>query len=167
MQAGGDQGASGQQSILDILKNQQNHAKDLINDIGNSKDPQKTAQMMAQLRTTLIPQMKAEERTFYPPLEQNMKTRELAAQARVQNQQIQNMLIQMASMKGNDPEWQARYNVLKNDADRHFSFEQNQLFDKAKNVLNKQQQNQLAQQYISARNQETAQLNVAKAGPNM
>ena len=160
-QVGRDTGA-GNQNIYDILKTQHNKTKDLLSKVGDSKDPQKSAQLMAQLRSTLIPHMKAEERTFYPALEKSDRTRSLALQAEKEHKAAEKILNDMAQMKGNDSAWQASYNMLNQSVRNHIRNEEGPLFGAAKKVLNDQQARQIAQQYVTVERQVASQMMASK-----
>jgi len=160
-QMGRDTGASNQ-NIYDILKTEHNKTKDLLSKLGDSKDPQKSSQLMAELRTALVPHMKAEERTFYPALEKSDRTRSLALQAEKEHKAAEKILNEMAQMKGNDPAWQARYNMLNQSVRNHIRNEEGPLFIAAKKVLNEQQAQQIARQYINVERQVASQMMASK-----
>ncbi|MDD5233084.1 MAG: hemerythrin domain-containing protein [Syntrophales bacterium] len=156
--------AGADQTIYDILQKEHNEVKDLLKRIGDSKDPRQTSQLMAQLRSALVPHMRAEEKVVYPALMKDENAKSLALQAQKEHKAAQKVLQDMSRMRRNDAKWQAGFNMLNQSLNTHIENEEGPLFDQAKNVWNDQQARQIAQQYMAAKKQAGAQPRGAKGG---
>lgn len=155
-QMGRDTGA-GDREIYDVLKNEHDQVKDLLSKIGDSRDAQNTSQLMAQLRSALVPHMKAEEKVVYSALQKDNKTKSLAIQSQKEHQAAEKILNEMANMSGDNPRFQASFNMLNQSIRTHLENEEGPLFSAAKDVLNDQQARRLAQNYIAAERQIASQ----------
>ena len=76
-----------------------------------------------------------EEVIFYPALEKANETRDLTLEAYEEHKVVKDLLGELDSAKAVSDEWKARLTVLRENVEHHVDEEENELFDKAKDVL--------------------------------
>lgn len=76
-----------------------------------------------------------EEVIFYPALEKANETRDLTLEAYEEHKVVKDLLGELDSAKTVSDEWEARLTVLRENVEHHVDEEENELFDKANDVL--------------------------------
>ena len=94
----------------------------------------KKEDLFQQLKTELLPHMKAEEIVFYHPLEQKKGTRELALEGEEEHHVAELVFQELEESKDQD-HWSAKMKVLKDLVDHHIKEEEQELFPNAEKVF--------------------------------
>jgi hemerythrin-like domain-containing protein len=76
-----------------------------------------------------------EEKIFYPAIEKPEPTHDLTLEAYEEHKVVKTLLGELAGAKTADDEWQAKAKVLRENVEHHVKEEENELFDKADDVL--------------------------------
>jgi hemerythrin-like domain-containing protein len=76
-----------------------------------------------------------EEKIFYPAIEKPEETHDLTLEAYEEHEVVKTLLAELAGAKTADDEWQAKAKVLQENVEHHVEEEENELFDKAGDVL--------------------------------
>jgi hypothetical protein len=76
-----------------------------------------------------------EEKIFYPAIEKPEETHDLTLEAYEEHKVVKTLLAELAGAKTADDEWQAKAKVLQEKVEHHVEEEENELFDKADDVL--------------------------------
>jgi hemerythrin-like domain-containing protein len=76
-----------------------------------------------------------EEKIFYPAIEKPEETHDLTLEAYEEHEVVKTLLAELAGAKTADDEWQAKAKVLQENVEHHVEEEENELFDKADDVL--------------------------------
>ncbi len=113
-------------------------------------DHQKVAQLFDRLETAsgqaklrIFKEIKSElelhthieEKIFYPALERPRETHDLTLEAYEEHKVVKSLLAELGRAKSADDEWQAKAKVLRENVEHHVDEEENELFDKADDVL--------------------------------
>ena len=88
-----------------------------------------------QLKSELDLHAHIEETILYPALEKPKATRDLTLEAYEEHKVIKDLLSELAGAKSPSDEWQAKLTVLQENVEHHVKEEENDLFDKANDVL--------------------------------
>ena len=88
-----------------------------------------------QIKNELELHTHIEEVIFYPALEKANETRDLTLEAYEEHKVVKDLLGELDSAKAVSDEWEARLTVLKENVEHHVDEEENELFDKANDVL--------------------------------
>jgi hypothetical protein len=88
-----------------------------------------------QIKNELELHTHIEEVIFYPALEKANETRDLTLEAYEEHRVVKDLLGELDSAKAVSDEWEARLTVLKENVEHHVDEEENELFDKANDVL--------------------------------
>jgi hypothetical protein len=76
-----------------------------------------------------------EEKIFYPAIEKPEETHDLTLEAYEEHKVVKTLLAELAGATTADDEWQAKAKVLRENVEHHVEEEENELFDKADDVL--------------------------------
>jgi Trp operon repressor len=76
-----------------------------------------------------------EEVIFYPALEKENQTRDLTLEAYEEHRVVKKLLGELDAARSVTDEWKAKLTVLKENVEHHVDEEENELFDKANDVL--------------------------------
>jgi Hemerythrin HHE cation binding domain len=88
-----------------------------------------------QIKSELDLHSHIEETILYPALEKAKETRDLTLEAYEEHKVVKDLLGQLAAAKTPSDEWQAKLTVLQENVEHHVKEEENDLFDKANDVL--------------------------------
>ena len=80
-----------------------------------------------------------EEKIFYPAIEKPEETHDLTLEAYEEHKVVKTLLAELARGKSANDEWQAKAKVLRENVEHHVKEEENELFDKADDVLSDQE----------------------------
>lgn len=97
---------------------------------GNSK-----LKVFSEIKSELELHAHVEETIFYPAIEKPEETHDLTLEAYEEHKVVKTLLEELSGAKSADDEWQAKAKVLRENVEHHVDEEENELFDKADNVL--------------------------------
>lgn len=131
--------------IFQLLK--KDHKKvtaifDKIEDTGN-RAVKTREKLFEQLKEELEVHTEVEERVFYPALEASDETKSLIEEAREDHEKSKQLLHQLASSAKDDTDWMNKLSELKKEVKHHIKEEEGEIFPSAKQVLNREQIEQL------------------------
>jgi hemerythrin-like domain-containing protein len=99
-----------------------------------------------QIKTELELHTHVEEKIFYPALEKPEETHDLTLEAYEEHAVVKTLLAELSRATSADDEWQAKAKVLRENVEHHVKEEENELFNKADDVLSDGQIQELGQQ---------------------
>jgi hemerythrin-like domain-containing protein len=114
--------------------------------------PEKREELLRLAHNHLAAQKTVEENRFYPLLLASPKTFEAVARARHENEEIDNVLDQLALMDKSDPDCRYLLEYLSGLVQRHIEWEEHALFRQASQVISPEQADLLGE--VAAREQE-------------
>ena len=88
-----------------------------------------------QIKSELELHTHIEEKIFYPALEKPEATHDLTLEAYEEHKMVKTLLAELSGAKTANDDWQARAKVLRENVEHHVDEEENELFDKADDVL--------------------------------
>jgi hemerythrin-like domain-containing protein len=80
-----------------------------------------------------------EEAIFYPALEKPEPTHDLTLEAYEEHNVVKDLLAELSEASSANDEWQAKAKVLRENVEHHVKEEENELFDKADDVLTEEE----------------------------
>lgn len=108
-------------------------------------------ELFTQLKTELDIHAEIEESIFYPALEENEETREIALEAGEEHRIVKQLLAELETMAKDDEIWTARFTVLKENIEHHVEEEEGEMFTKARKALTKEEIETLGTRMESAK----------------
>lgn len=119
---------------FELLKNDHEKVSDLFKRI-EAADRRAKLGIFKQLKSELEVHTHIEETIFYPALEKARETRDLTLEAYEEHQVVKDLLVELDSAQEHSDEWDAQLTVLRENVEHHVDEEENELFDKADDVL--------------------------------
>ncbi|HBB88233.1 MAG TPA: hypothetical protein DC047_11515 [Blastocatellia bacterium] len=123
---------------FELLKKDHKKVSQLFKEVEAASGPTKK-QIFSRLKTELDVHANTEERVFYPALENKDEARELTLEAYEEHKVVKDLLAELDSGNEAEDEWDAKLTVLKENVEHHVEEEEGELFSKARQVLSKQE----------------------------
>jgi hypothetical protein len=101
--------------------------------------------VFGRIKTELELHTHIEETIFYPALEKPEKTHDLILEAYEEHKMVKTLLAKLSRATTANDEWQAQAKVLRENVEHHVDEEENELFDKAAEVLSDEEIEALGQ----------------------
>jgi len=112
--------------------------------------------LFTKLKTELDVHAKIEETVFYPALENEKETRDITLEAFEEHRLVKQLLSELESMSKDAEEWTAKFTVLKENIEHHVEEEEGEMFESARKVLSKEDQESLGTRMEQAKKEEKA-----------
>jgi iron-sulfur cluster repair protein YtfE (RIC family) len=100
-------------------------------------------ELFAKLKQELDVHAQIEETIFYPAIKQAAETREIVLEGYEEHAVIKTLLGELEGMDVTSEHWTAKFKVLKENVEHHVEEEEGEMFQKARQVLDEEQINQL------------------------
>jgi hemerythrin superfamily protein len=113
-------------------------------------------QLFAQLREDLELHAHAEERVWYPPLQEAEGTQELVEEALDDHELVRDLLDELAASRMDDEAWNEKLEVLEEHVENHVEDEEGGIFDVARQLFSAEQAAELAQCWQTAKQEHMA-----------
>jgi len=113
-------------------------------------------QLFAQLREELELHAYAEERVWYPALQEAEGTQELVEEALDDHELVQDLLDELAASRLDDEAWSEKLKVLEEHVEDHVEEEESDIFDVALQLFSAEQAAELARRWQIAKQEHMA-----------
>lgn len=123
--------------FFQLLKKDHVEVKGILGQLTETNKPKKREELFHTLRLALVPHMKAEESTFYPPLMKEKEAREDAMEGLEEHHVSEMVLKELEKMPKDDDRWQAKIKVFKELVEHHIEEEEGKIFKSAKKTFKK------------------------------
>jgi hemerythrin-like domain-containing protein len=120
-----------------VLKKDHEEVKGILGHLKATKEsaPKKREDLFQKLREELVPHMKAEESTFYPPLMAKKEAREDAMEGVEEHHVSEMVLKELEKMPKGEEQWGAKMSVFKELVEHHIQDEESKVFKSAEKAL--------------------------------
>jgi len=110
---------------------------------------EKTRQeLFDRLRLELEIHAQIEEKIFYPAIKQAAETRAITLEGYEEHRVVKTLLRELEGLEVTDEQWTAKLKVLKENVEHHVEEEENEMFQKARNVLTEDEIRQLGERMM-------------------
>ena len=123
--------------FFQLLKKDHVEVKGILGQLIETNKTKKREELFDTLRLELVPHMKAEESTFYPPLMKKKEAREDAMEGIEEHHVSEMVLKELEKMPKDEDQWQAKIKVFKELVEHHIEEEESKIFKSAKKTLEK------------------------------
>ena len=125
-------------TILKALKADHDEFKSMLKVILATKDGKKRRKLFAQLKAKLTAHSRAEEKTFYGPLETTEQGKTEALEGAVEHGVVDRLLADLAAEPHSEAEtWVARCTVLQELLEHHIEEEESDFFKTARKLFDR------------------------------
>ncbi len=111
-------------------------------------------ELFTQLKQELDVHTRIEEEIFYPVLKQAKETEDLTLEAYEEHNVVKQLLTELEELSKDDETWGAKLTVLKENVEHHVEEEEGELFDGAREVLSREQIEDLGTRMEEAKRQQ-------------
>ena len=111
-------------------------------------------ELFTQLKQELEVHARIEEEIFYPLLKEASETEELTLEAFEEHAVVKQLLAELEALPKDDETWGAKLTVLKENVEHHVEEEEGELFDGAREVLSREQIDQLGTRMEEAKREQ-------------
>jgi iron-sulfur cluster repair protein YtfE (RIC family) len=108
-------------------------------------------ELYARLRMELDIHSQIEEEVFYPAIEEFDATREITLEAYEEHNVVKQLLDELDALPVDDETWTAKLKVLNENVDHHVEEEETEMFPKVREVLTKEQIDELGRRLEAAK----------------
>jgi hypothetical protein len=111
-------------------------------------------ELFTQLKQELDVHTRIEEEIFYPVLKEAKETEDLTLEAYEEHNVVKQLLAELEELPKDDETWGAKLTVLKENVEHHVEEEEGELFDGAREVLSREQIEELGTQMEAAKREQ-------------
>lgn len=131
-------------NIYNYLKKDHLKVSELFESILSTKSIAKREKLFEEVKNELLLHSKAEDSTFYAALKEHEETQDIIQHAEEEHQEVEDYLKKLSRLSIESEKWMEQFGELKHSVTHHVKEEEEEIFEKAKKVLNKDQEKQLA-----------------------
>lgn len=136
-------------NIITLLKSDHKEVTVLFKKLLKSKTAKIKESIFSKIYKALNMHTEFEEKTFYPALKKTAKTKDLVLESYVEHDLVKVLLSDIQNISAKDELWKAKVTVLQEIIKHHVKEEEQELFPQAKRILDKNQLDIMAKQYLS------------------
>ena len=135
--------------FFQMLKKDHEEVKGILAQLEETKEssPKKREDFFQKLREELVPHMKAEESTFYPPLLAKKESREDALEGMEEHHVSEMVFKELEKMPKGADQWGAKMSVFKELVEHHVKEEEGKIFKTAEKVLGEDKLQSIMKQF--------------------
>lgn len=135
--------------LYESLKQDHQSIKSILDEMvqTTAADQSLRTQLFNRLKVEFLAHARAEEKMFYPKLEQHQRSRDLALAAEEEHHAAESLLRELEQTDTQDDRWKARATVLREMILNHVEEEEHDLFPKAQQIFSDDEAIQLYQQF--------------------
>lgn len=137
--------------IYDALKKDHEVMKQLLKQMHDSSDGavNRRRDLLEKLHDLLIPHARAEEKVLYDTLKEIEGTEDIALEGYEEHSTVESVLRELNNVDPSDPRWMAKLEVLKENLEHHVEEEENEMFERARQVLAPEEAEMMAEAFKS------------------
>lgn len=136
-------------NIITLLKADHKEVAALLKKLLKSGPAKTKESIFSKIYEALTIHAEFEEKTFYPAVKKTAKTKDLILESYVEHDLIKILLSDIRDMSIKDEFWKAKVTVLEEIIKHHVKEEEQDLFVKAKRILDKEQLTIMAEEYLN------------------
>lgn len=135
-------------NALELLKNDHEKISGILEKLDQTTERaiKTREEQFARLKEELDTHSYIEESIFYPQLSEDPRTRTIVLEAFEKHHLVSSLLEELSTIAVDNDEWRAKFNVLKSNVDQHVKEEEGEMFKQARQVLSKEQLDELGEQ---------------------
>lgn len=130
--------------IYDVIKQEHKQVAQLLTQLTEGEP---TKKLIDELYTMLEAHTQAEEKTLYKDLAKSEMTQEIVLEGIEEHHVADILLKEIKGLRSNDKRLKAKLSVLKENVEHHVKEEEQQMFPKAKQVMDTQWAEQMATKF--------------------
>ncbi|HXG68755.1 MAG TPA: hemerythrin domain-containing protein [Blastocatellia bacterium] len=150
-------------NTLEMLKEDHRKVAELFSQAEAAEGEAQRRKLFEQIKTELEAHAHLEETAFYPALKQRDELKDLVLEALEEHKQVKTLLREIENLVEGSEKFDAKLKVLKDNVEHHVEEEENEMFQKIRQVFQREELEQLGQELADAR-KEYAKTSKARTG---
>jgi hypothetical protein len=132
---------------LSLLKDDHNKVKKMLRELESTTERGvKTREdLFSKVKHELAAHEAIEEEIFYPALKEHPKTKDIALEAYEEHHVVDTVMAEIEGVAYEDETWGAKFKVMKENLEHHIEEEEGEMFKQARQVLDRDELNQLGE----------------------
>jgi hemerythrin-like domain-containing protein len=137
--------------FLETLEKEHVEVQEILEKLKNTsgKAVKSKEDLFMKLKQELIPHMKGEEKHFYPLLLKKKEGKEIGLEALEEHHVAEMILKELDSLSKSDETWNAKISVFAEIVKHHIEEEEEEVFEKAKDLLTDDELNKIMSSFTS------------------
>ena len=130
---------------FELLEDDHKKVKKLLGELDDSTEKAvKTRQeLFARIKQEMLVHEALEEEILYPTLKEHDKTKEVSLEGYEEHHVVNEIMAELEEVPVDDDRWAAKFAVMKENVEHHIEEEEDEMFVKARQVLDKAQISEL------------------------
>jgi len=141
-------------TIYEVLKRDHKKVKDLLDKIEKTEErgQQRRAALFDELKSNLLAHSKAEDAILYERLKgsDDDEARKISLEAHEEHHVVEQLLNEMSELDAEDEVFMAKFKVLKEAVEHHVKEEEGEMFEQARQVLDREEARSMAERMLDA-----------------
>ncbi|MCA1832961.1 MAG: hemerythrin domain-containing protein [Actinomycetota bacterium] len=127
------------QSALTLLQEDHDKMKKIMSDIDSTTERglKTREELFTTMKEALNVHERVEEEIFYPALREHKKAKEIVMEGYEEHRAVDMLLGELESVPFDDESWSAKFTVIKENIEHHIKEEENEMFDKARQIFDR------------------------------
>jgi hemerythrin-like domain-containing protein len=150
-------------NALEMLKEDHRKVAELFSQAEAAQSEAQRRKLFEQIKTELEAHAHLEETAFYPTLKQRDELKDLVLEALEEHKQVKTLLREIENLVEGSEKFDAKLKVLKDNVEHHVEEEENEMFQKIRQVFQREELEQLGQELADTR-KEYAKTSKARTG---
>lgn len=135
-------------NIITLLKADHKEVSELFKKLLKSRTTANKDSVFSEIYNALTVHAEFEEKTFYPAIKKSAQTKDLVMESFVEHDLMKILLSDIKNAPTKDDSWKAKVTVLEELVKHHVKEEEQDLFVKAKRILDKKQLEEMGKKYL-------------------
>ena len=110
-------------------------------------------EVLEKIRTEMKVHEAIEEEIFYPALQQHEKAKDIVLEGYEEHHVVDVILAELDDVSVEDERWAAKFSVMKENVEHHIEEEENDMFEKAKQIFSDDELNELGERMETKKKQ--------------
>jgi hemerythrin superfamily protein len=123
-----------------------------------SPDEAEREELFEEIRRELLSHARAEQATFYAALREHASIEEMALHGWEEHEEVEELLGELEGLDPSDDEWMDLFVQMTTAVEHHVSEEEGELFAAAKDVIGKQQAEEIEREFAATKDEELEKL---------
>ena len=139
---------------LELLKEDHQKVKELFEEAEETEDQKEKTRIFSEIQAELETHARIEETVFYPAMEKHAELKDLVLESIEEHRQIKTLLKEIDNLKSDSEKFDPKLAVLMENVEHHAEEEEEEkMFPKVRQLINKAQLEQLGQELEAAKRQ--------------
>ncbi len=134
-------------NILDTLHMQHEMVSDMFGKLEAAEDSAEKEKIFTELKNSLVPHMKGEEKYFYSALEDNEEHKEDILHGIEEHHAAKLFIKELEGMSPSGERWSAKAGVLKDMVEHHVESEESKIFKAAREALTEDEMRKIGEEF--------------------